>query len=189
VTGRFCGARRTLPAVQIPPVGGLGCCGRRLLPVGNSRGRESHQQLSWLRWRRCGCAFHRRRAIATGRSATGRARALSGTAAAVVWDSRGGLVFQRMLWDAAGWRDFSEGRAAGGGRSNPARIEWNERRGFNEAVRDTGCSARLTAANSFRMAAQGNARSQAMALPQCRTHDRMTSSMMPTIERARGKSP
>jgi hypothetical protein len=37
VTGRFCGARWTLAAVQIPPVRGLSCCGRRPLHVGNSR--------------------------------------------------------------------------------------------------------------------------------------------------------
>jgi hypothetical protein len=43
-----------------------------------------------------------------GGSSTGRARALSGTAVVVLWDSRGGLVFQPMVWDAAGWRDFSE---------------------------------------------------------------------------------
>jgi hypothetical protein len=137
-----CSARWTLPAVQIPPVGGLSCCGRRPLHVGNSRGRQSHQQ-----YRGCAgfdaaarfIAYAQSRRVGDGRSPR-----------AERYGSGGGMGFTRrprVVADALARRwlaGFFRRPGCRRGRSNPALIEWNECRGFNEAVRDTCCSARLT---------------------------------------------
>jgi SAM-dependent methyltransferase len=89
-----------------------------------------------------------------------------GTVAAVVWDSRGGLVFQRMLWDTAvaidpnahvardslfanpvaipaGWRVFSMTLDSRMSRRNPSPFGWNTRISRITGSRSSAAKGRL----------------------------------------------
>jgi hypothetical protein len=111
------GRGRTLPAVQIPPVGGLSCCGRRPLHVGNSRGKESHQQ-----YRGCAGVDAAARFIAYAQS---RRVGDGPSPRAERYGTGGGMGFTRrprVSADALGRRwlaGFSEDRAAGEGGAIP----------------------------------------------------------------------